>query len=304
MNIGLSYIIVTYDSADHIVNCLRSIYGQKSINVKSEIIIIDNASSDSTVDVIAKQFSQVSLKQNHKNLGFAAAVNQAVSASHGEYILLLNPDTVLEHNFLEIMFSFLQKTPDADIVGVKLVDENNNHHPSAWKKVSLMTILFEMILPYSLSIKLVTQSPEKPSIVQNVSGACMLIRRDVFDKLNGFDTRFFLYYEEIDFCKRAVQSGYKVYYNPDTIVTHFISKSTFKDQASFFFNLYNGKLLYIKKHFNFPFYAAAYCLIVIGIILRIIISFISGLVTFRNGLLRLSKSLIFALIKIIKTNRN
>ena len=297
---NISYIIVTYSSADFIVDCINSIAQQQPKDITSEIILIDNASTDSTVEIVRKLFPDVSLKVNIENVGFAAAVNQAASCSNGEYILLLNPDTIIKENFIEKIFSFIQNTPDASIVGVKLVDENNEHYPSAWKKISLITIFTEMFFPYELSIKLVTEIPDKPSHVQNVSGACMLIRRDVFEKLNGFDTRFFLYFEEIDFCMRATQKGYKVYYNPDIEVRHFIAKSSSENRESFFFNLYYNKLLFIKKHFSYPFYLTTYLLIIIGILLRILVSSIAGLVTYRKHLLRLSKSLIFVLIKIIK----
>jgi N-acetylglucosaminyl-diphospho-decaprenol L-rhamnosyltransferase len=299
----LSFIIVTYNSADYIGDCLNSIVWQQPIDITSEFILIDNASTDSTVEILKNKFPDILLKEKRENVGFAAAVNQAVYLSQGEYILLLNPDTIIKGSFIEKLFSFLHNTPDASIVGVKLVDENYKHHPSAWKKKSLLSILLEMLLPYAISIKLVTKSPKTPMQVDNVSGACMLIRRDVFEKLNGFDTRFFLYYEEIDFCMRANKKGYKVYYNPEIEVVHFAAKSSSNDKEAFFYNLYHSKLLCVKKHFSYPFYLTTYLLVIVGILLRIFVSFIAGLVTFRRRLLRLSKSLIFVLIKIIKSRQ-
>jgi GT2 family glycosyltransferase len=301
MIMPISFIIVTHNSADFIGDCINSVSCQKSNDITTEIILVDNASTDSTVEILRNKFPDILLKENRENVGFAAAVNQAVSYSNREYILLLNPDTIIKENFIEKIFSSMQKYPDASIVGVKLVDEKKKHHPSAWKKISLMTIFVEMFFPYNLSIKLVTEQPVKPSRVQNVSGACMLIRRDVFKKLNGFDTRFFLYYEEIDFCMRANKKGYKVYYNPEIEVVHYTAKSSSNDKEDFFFNLYNNKLLFIKKHFSFPFYLTGYLFIITGILLRIAVSVIAGVATFRKNLLRLSKSLIFVLIKIIKS---
>jgi GT2 family glycosyltransferase len=297
----LSFIIVTYNSANFIGDCINSIVRQECNDITSEIILIDNASTDSTAEILRNKFPNILLKENLENVGFATAVNQVVSLSQGEYILLLNPDTIIKDNFIEKLFSFLQNTPDASIVGVKLVDENNKHQPSSWKKISLLTIFIEMLLPYDLSIKLVTETPDKPSRVQNVSGACMLIRRDVFEKLNGFDARFFLYYEEIDFCMRAIKKGYKVYYTPEIEVVHFAAKSSSDNKEAFFFNLYHNKLLFIKKHFSYPFYLTGYLLIIIGILLRIFVAAIAGMITFRMHLLRLSKSLIFVLLKIIKS---
>lgn len=304
MNINFSYIIITYNSADFIGNCLSSIVRQQSNNITSEVILIDNASKDWTVDIVRQQFPYVILRENRENVGFAAAVNQAVSIAKGEYILLLNPDTVLSDKFIYELFSFLKSTPDASIVGVKVVDENNKHHPSTWKKVSFLTVLTEMLLPYDMSIKLVTDSPTTPARVENVSGACMLVRRDVFNAMNRFDERFFLYYEEIDFCLRANKKGYRIYYNPEIKVIHFATKSSSNNREAFFFNLYHNKLLFINKHFSYSFFIVAYLFVLIGIFLRIVVSFAFGCVSFKKNLFRLSKSLILVLFKIIKSNYN
>lgn len=303
MNVDLSNIIITFNSAPYVENCLNSIFAQQS-NVNYETIVIDNASTDSSVDIVKKKFPNVILKVNSINLGFSAAINQAVNLTTGKYILLLNPDTVLSRNFLEKLFNFIKEFSDCSIAGVKIIDTNDKHQPSSWKKMSLLTVFFENLLPYQLSIKLVTKNSTTLTQVENVCGACMLIRRDVFEELGGFDERFFLYYEEIDFCLRANQRGYKVYYNPYVEVVHFASKSSSNHREIFFFNLYNNKLLFIRKHYSYPFYIVAFILVLIGLSLRAAISFIAGCLSFRKHLFRLSKSIIFVLIKIIKSNYN
>ncbi len=297
---NLSYIIVTYNSADFIGDCLNSIARQKSNEITSEVILIDNASKDSTVEIVRNKFPQVILRENRENVGFATAVNQAFSLSKGENVLLLNPDTILKDNFTGKLLAFTNRTPDASVTGVKIVDENNKHQPSSWKKISLLTTIAETLLPYNISINLVTEKPNKPTKVENVSGACMLVRRDALERLNGLDTRFFLYYEEIDFCLRAQQKGYSVYYNPDIEVVHFAAKSSSNDREAFFFNLYHNKLLFIRKHYSYPFYIVVFILVLIGLLLRAAVSFIAGCLSFRKHLFRLSKSLIFVFIKIVK----
>jgi GT2 family glycosyltransferase len=300
LSINLSYIIITYNSADFIGNCLNSIARQQSNEITSEVILIDNASKDLTVEIVRKKFPQVILRENRENVGFAVAVNQAFSLSKGEHVLLLNPDTILKDDFTGELFSFINSTPDASITGVKIVDENNKHHPSSWKKISLLTTIVETLFPYNISIKLVTEKPDEPSRAENVSGACMHIRRDVFEAMNGFDERFFLYYEEIDFCRRANKTGYRVYYNPYIEVVHFAAKSSSNDRKAFFFNLYHSKLLFIRKHYNYPFYIVVFVLVLFGLFLRAAVSFIAGCLSFRKHLFRLSKSLIFVFIKIMK----
>lgn len=295
MNLILSYIIVTYNSASYIQNCLNSIFQQDTTS--SEIIVIDNASKDFTVEILKTKYPEVSLIENHENLGYAAAVNKASSIANGEWLLILNPDTILPENFYSNIQSFFKNYPHISIVGMKLVNIQNKVQFSAWRRISILTLILEMMLPYFISKKIITVKAHKLRIVHNISGACMLIKKDVFKELNGFDEEFFLYYEDSDLCYRASKLGYKIYYNPEIEVIHNFASSSWKDLNSFFLNFYKSKLIYYKKHFRKFYYRIAYLLIIMGIVLRIVIYSISGF--FLKHLHQLSRSHIFALRNIV-----
>ncbi len=298
--LNLSVIIVTYNSAEFIDNCIKSIELNNHHDI--ELIVVDNASTDSTSQIIKNKFPNITLIQNRKNIGFAAAVNQAAILSKSDYLLLLNPDTTLESNFFNKLLISIEGKSDLLIIGFKLVGVNGEHQPTCWKTPSLKTLLSEMFLPYKLSLQLVTENKHSLSEVDSVSGACMLLKREVFEKLQGFDERFFMYLEDIDFCLRARKSGYKVFINPDIIVVHHIAKSSWQDMQSFFLNIYKSKIYFFRKHYRTANFLLAFLLIIIGIKLRIVMYFISGVLSFNKKLISLSKYHIFVLKKIITRN--
>lgn len=301
-NLQLSILIVTYNSEKYISNCIDSILSQNPASITYEILVVDNCSNDKTSDIVKSKFPAVRYFQNSNNLGFAKAVNQSFQQINGEYILLLNPDTVIVKDFFLKLSNLFKHNNKIDILGVKLLNEQGSEQPSSWKKVTFFTILLEMLLPYQLSKKLVTVAPKQFCEVENVSGACMLIKKDVFEKLSGFDEKFFLYYEEIDFCRRAKNAGYKINYTPDIEVIHFGAKSSITDKQVFFYNLYKNKLYFIKKHYGKIFFNISFIVVVIGILLRIIFGFIGGLFLLNKDLYRISQTLILVLIRMIKND--
>ncbi len=293
----MTIIIVTHNSSQYISECLNTIapYNNKDIN----IIIVDNASTDITLEIIKTKFPSITLIQNLKNIGFAAAVNQAAYQSKSDYLLILNPDTRLESKYFEKLQKFIEQKPDLSICGFQLISTKGEDLPSCWKTPTLKTLCFEMFLPHKISLKLVTESSNKLSEIDAVSGACMLIRRETFEKLGGFDDRFFMYVEDLDFCLRARKTGYQVFINPDIKVVHHVAKSSWQDMQGFFFNIYTSKFYFLRKHYSTVKVGLAFILIIIGLKLRIVTYFIAGVLLFNTKLLRLSKYHIFVLKKII-----
>lgn len=297
----VSIIIVTYNSFNEIGRCLESIYRQTDA-VDVEAIVVDNFSTDLTIDVV-KKYNRVRLIQNAANLGYATAVNKGFAESKGNFILILNPDTILHEDFLSRLSGILNESSQPQIIGFKLTDEVGRYQQSVWKTPDLISLFFEMFLPYKFYLKLTSMNPGKACEVQSISGACMLIHREVFNKINGFDERFFMYQEDLDFCLRARKSGYKVFINPDIKVVHYIAKSSWQDMQSFFLNIYKSKIYYFRKHYRTASFLLAFLLIIIGIKLRIVMYFIAGVLLFNKKLLRLFKYHIFVLKKIItRTN--
>ncbi|MBI3766486.1 MAG: glycosyltransferase family 2 protein [Ignavibacteriales bacterium] len=296
----LSIIIVTHNSAEVIVECLRSIFTPEQTHVPFEVIAIDNASRDETVVRIRAAFPNVVLLENKVNVGFGAAVNQGFARSRGKIVLFLNPDTVLQNNLLNDLVSFFETHPVAAIVGPKVVDQLGLHHPSCWKTPSLMTVACESFLPYRLSLALTTTCPSQTEEVPMVSGACLAVRREVFERLKGFDERFFLYYEDADFCLRARLLGYHIYFFPAATVIHRVHQSYNGDLRKFFLYVYTSKIIFFRKHSSRTIARIVRWFIVCGVLLRIPIYALFGVLTLNKELLRLSKYHTFVLPKLLR----
>jgi GT2 family glycosyltransferase len=242
-----TFIIVTFNSANLIPACVQSI---RSASSKSshEIIIADNASSDATLEVVSN-FANVTLIKNASNLGFAKAVNHAAALAKGKYIFLLNPDAVLEPACLDHLAKFLRDHPDAAIAGCRLKNEGDGtEQRSVWKPPTLGGLIAEMFLPYGLSLPMVTESSAPSRQVPSVTGAAMIIRKDVFESCGGFDDEFFLYYEDVDLCLRARVQGLKIYIVADAVVSHRLGGSSKDNPANFFRMFYTARLKYYQKH--------------------------------------------------------
>jgi GT2 family glycosyltransferase len=215
-------------------------------------------------------------------------------------LLFLNPDAVLGTGSLEKLLNYFARNTEAAIIGCALIGHKGEPERSCWKTPCLKTIFLESILPYEMSLKLVTEKPAGIRRVEMVSGACMAVRRQVFQSLGGFDERFFIYYEDADFCLRARSLDYGIYYFPEVQVVHRGRESFSDDLGMFFKMIYLSKIKFIKKHMK-P--AAAFLANVIifgGILMRIPAYAIAGSVFFNMELLRLSKYHTFLLFRILK----
>ena len=293
-----SIIIVTYNSSKLITPCLDSLYHTEGIVLPFEVIVVDNASSDGTVEMIGKKFQQVRIIENKENKGYGAAVNHGAEIAEGKFLIILNPDTIVSENFLQSLSEFFQTTPDAAIVGCRLIGADGVQHASCWHDPRLWTVLCEMFLPYSVGLPLVTEKPTTTKTVDMVSGACLAIKRNIFQQLNGFDEQFYMYYEDSDLCLRARNMGLKVFFHPAISVMHQWGGST-NDMVLFFSRVYRSKLLFIRKHRSAWQYPVAYLLIVFGFCLRIIAYFIVGGLSFNKKLLRLAKYYTLTLKKLL-----
>ena len=253
----LSVIIVSYNSMELLENCLFSV--QKSMqSIDGEIIIVDNNSKDGIKDHIPSKFPGVKIIFNNENLGFAKACNQGAKISSGNHILFLNPDTGLSETCLTDCITFFKTHPDAGAVGVRMLDEKGKFlkeskrglpSPSAsfYKLFGLTTIF-----PGSKKIATYYQGhlPENENNpVEVLSGAFMMIKRSVFEKVNGFDERFFMYGEDIDLSLRIIQSGYKNYYLGKVSITHIKGGSTTYNYK-YVNDFYGAMKLFVKKHYN------------------------------------------------------
>lgn len=218
----LSVIIVSYNSGKFIKKCVNSVL--KNLPDDGEIIVIDNASTDKTLEILSK----CKVIESKINLGFSKGNNEAVKEAKGEYLFFLNPDTEIpsqagdDKNFFSELINFYEQNPDAGIVGPKLVMENGRVQPSVRKLPSVWGAFQEYILGIKNSYEQYVPEGFKPVEVEMVYGAAMLIKKDLFEKLRGFDEKFFLYYEDADLCKRVRNLGKKIYYFPKVSIKHLV----------------------------------------------------------------------------------
>jgi len=224
----------------------------------AEVFVVDNASQDGSMDWLPPRFQWVQFIDNQYNIGFARANNHALAKAGGKYVLFLNPDTILAEDSLATMLAFMRSTPAAGAAGVRMIDgrgrflkESRRGFPSPWVafcKVAGLTALFprsSFFAEYYLGHLSATRDHPAPIL----SGACMLVRKQILDTIGGFDEQFFLYAEDIDLSYRIGQAGYTNYYIASTTILHFKGESTLKD-ARYVKLFYKAMSQFRRKHFK------------------------------------------------------
>lgn len=241
----VSVIIVSYNTREITSKCLKHVLAGDATNL--EVIVVDNNSADGSVSAIEKQFPGVKVIANNKNVGFGAANNQGMKKARGKYLVLLNSDAFVEPETIQKCVAFLDEHLDAGVVGCKLVypdggfQQSMGRFPTIWRVVSLM-----LFSKSDLHIK-DREVYKKTSTIDWVTGSCMMVRREVFEKTDGFDERFFMYGEEVEWQKRIEDVGYRVYYFADTTAVHLGGAST-KDKTRMFVGEMQGYKLWFDKY--------------------------------------------------------
>jgi GT2 family glycosyltransferase len=223
----VSIIIINWNSKAYLMECLRSFDGNIN-NLEYEILVIDNASYDGSALMVATEFPRVTFIQSDRNLGFSGGNNYAARQAKGKFLLFLNPDTIVEGDALVKLVQTLHQLSDAGIAGARLLNSNRTLQTSCVQ--SFPTIINQMLgcdlfyrwFPRSSlwGMAVLFDGACEPVPVEAVSGACLTIRRDLYERLKGFDERYFMYSEDIDLAFRIHQAGYKCYYVPDATVIH------------------------------------------------------------------------------------
>jgi GT2 family glycosyltransferase len=235
----IDIIIVNYNSTDHLLKCLGSIYEDigKVRDHDFRVQIADNASTDN-INEITVQFPRVTLWRNSVNVGFSRAVNFLISRTHAPYILILNPDTYINSGFCRSIVDFISENPGVGIVGPRIYETNGKIQGSARAFPTPMTAFFgrsslltKMFPENRLTLKnILTQQCDQETCreVDWVSGACMLVRRIAVDEVGLMDERFFLYWEDADWCRRMCEKGWRVVYYPRASIIHYSGASSKK----------------------------------------------------------------------------
>jgi GT2 family glycosyltransferase len=246
----VSVVIVTYRSANEISDCLDGLLKQP---VPVEIFLIDNASSDNTPDVItdyAARFRNIHITLNQENIGLAAANNSPLGKCQGEYVLILNPDTLCRPDTLERMVNFLESNPDVGVVGPKNVYADGTPHTSFHRQWGIPHVFVWRVMPYRFARMLYDRhSTYESQDLLFVSGACLLIRRSIFEQIGGYDPEYFLTVEDAcDLCIRARKTGCRVMLFPDAEVLHIGGRSGDQAPHLVIWQGYRGTVYHFLKH--------------------------------------------------------
>lgn len=226
--------------------------------MESEVIVVDNSSVDGSVSMVQKKFPQIRLIANEKNVGFSAANNQAIKESKGEYILLLNPDTVVQEDTFEKTLRFMDEHKESGGLGVMMLDGKGNFLPESKRGLPTPSVAFYKVFGLAALFSrsktfgkyhLGYLDKNKTNEVDVLAGAFMLIRRSVLDKVGLLDETFFMYGEDIDLSYRITLAGYKNYYFPETRIIHYKGESTKKSSVNYVLVFYNAMAIFAKKHF-------------------------------------------------------
>ncbi|ROI01844.1 glycosyltransferase family 2 protein [Chryseobacterium sp. G0240] len=253
MNMNLSVIIVNYNVTRLLRNCLLSI--QKYIkDVEYEVIVIDNASTDSSWGDLIPEFPSVRFIASDINGGFSRANNQAIQAAKGEYLLLLNPDTELEGFYMDRILDFADTQSDFGCLGVRMHDADGNFLPESKRSVPDVFNSFEKLFinfKKNNSKSYYRNDIEENAVaeVEVVTGAFLLIKKEVYEKIGGLDEAYFMYGEDIDLCYTLLQNGYKNYYYGKASLLHLKGESTVKDTV-YLERFYGAMQIFIDKYYK------------------------------------------------------
>lgn len=254
----ISIIIVNYNVRYFLEQALLSVQ-QATKNLVAEIFVVDNNSVDDSVDMVQERFPTVQLIANTHNPGFSAANNQAIQLAAGQYILLLNPDTVLEEDTLEKTIAFMDKHPNAGGLGVKMIDGAGNFLPESKRGLPTPFVAFSKafglskLFPKSATFNryhLGYLDKDQTHEIEILAGAFMLMRKKVLDEVGLLDETFFMYGEDIDLSYRILKGGYQNYYFADTTIIHYKGESTKKGSLKYVRTFYKAMIIFSKKHFH------------------------------------------------------
>lgn len=251
---SVAIAIINYNTREHLRACIKSVLSEDP----HEVVIVDNISTDGSVDMVRAEFPQVMVYVNKVNSGYGAAANQAVASCTSKYILLLNSDTLLLPRTLHTLSRYLDLNPRAGIVGPRLINPDGTLQASCFPFPTPIDMVIEesglrrwiQRVPSLRDRYLRTWSHSYDRIVPWVKGAALLIRRDAFDAVGGFDELFFMYFEEADLCYRMQAAGWQIHFSPAATICHIGGASTERFRAEMMIKLYASTMRFYQQHYS------------------------------------------------------
>lgn len=245
----LSVVIVNYKVRYFLELCLQSVQ-DALVDISSEIIVVDNASDDGSCLMVQQRFPKVNLIQNEENIGFSKANNIGVAKAQGEYVLILNPDTVVANDTFSKALEYAKKQENFGALGVKLIDGTGNFLPESKRGIPTPKVSFYKLFGKDVNKYYANHLKEDESgKVDVLVGAFMLMERKVYNEVGGFDETYFMYGEDIDLSYKIIKKGLQNYYYSGTQVIHYKGESTVKD-AKYLHYFVNAMKIFYTKHFS------------------------------------------------------
>lgn len=251
--LNISIIIVSWNVTALLRDCLTSIYESTSAGYALEVIVVDSASSDDTPAMVKREFPQVCLLEQSENVGFTQGNNIGLAAAKGRCLLLLNPDTTVQDGAIAQMAAYLDAHPEVGIIGPHTLNCDGTTQPSRWhfpdRRLAFMETVW--LRPYAAHLlaeyRYASMTPESTHEADWVQGSCLMARRAVYDEIGGLDTGYVMYFEELDWCKRARDAGFKTVYFGAARIVHYGGASA--DQIGARKHIYynQSKLRYFRK---------------------------------------------------------
>ncbi|MFQ3632230.1 glycosyltransferase family 2 protein [Roseiflexus sp.] len=253
----LSIVIVNWNARDVLRDCLASIPAAAG-SLACETIVVDNASSDGSVEMVRTAFPHVHLIALPENMGFARANNIGFARAQGRYFLLLNPDTWLPPGALDSMAALMDRMPDVGILGPRLVNADGTLQPSCRFFPTLTNMILDcwgisQLAPRNRTLarfKMTDWAHDEARDVDQPSGACLMVRREAWNDAGPLDERFFMYFEEVDFCWRVRQAGWRIRFTPAPQITHYGGQSSLQNLDARIAQRYASLVLFFRKHYG------------------------------------------------------
>ena len=244
----LSIVIVSYNVRDYLENCLQSV-SRALEGIEGEVFVVDNHSDDDSVETVRTQYPWVRLIENQENMGFSRANNIAIREARGEYVLLLNPDTIVEEATLREVLRFMEEHPKAGGAGVMMHNADGSLAPESRRALPTPWVSCLKMLGFTKRYYMSHLPWDQPGRIEVISGAFCFLRKKALDEVGLLDEDFFMYGEDIDLSYRLMKGGWENWYLPYPI-THFKGKSTQKSDYRYVHIFYKAMLIFFRKHYS------------------------------------------------------
>jgi GT2 family glycosyltransferase len=270
--IDCSFIIVSWNAKEYLLNCVRSIYAESG-SVTAEVIVVDNASVDGSADAVAEAFPDVRVIRNDGNAGFARANNQGIEEASGRHLFLVNSDVLILPGTIERLVAFMDANPAAAMVGPRVLNADRSVQPSVMRLPTVRAALCRALAVDSLLGR--TAVPDGGDAageghdVEALSGCFWVLRREAVAAVGLLDDRFFMYGEDLDWCRRFAQGGWRVVYYPGAEAIHFGGASSANAPIRFVIELNRAMLQYWRKHHGVVKLGLVWALMLVGQVLRL-----------------------------------